>query len=487
MTDADLNQQHSPKSERLFLLFLSPQPFLPNPIRSLLSYFEEHSFFPLVEYSSNLYTASSSLALDYHPLVYQWQLPDGRLEKVTITIIPNNDSTYLLCWDLGSFDTAEYLIGSKTNPDIISSLKEILRAGSYMSNSQIAALTYESLPNQDVRLSIVDYINFSLAELPIILSSRFGLSPSVTCVADDDLALFSTEENPVFVPRPLPYESLKPEPDFSVWTDSKNNEYYKLPNSLILPVADFPIRNCLTSLSKLVDRRELEKYTLTVEEANKYLVPKFEQSLQSAMDYVNDFITSQATAANVERTKKLDRTISKANWTQIICECLGITGLQIQQNPQLIEERIKELLLQFQNLITDNKLRDESAKDSAKATALKIQNVLNAHGFELGDSIEQLVSQIGQSLIDSQTDNQSEENIQLQQAISFFAEVNLAENDLETIMQEIANKYQELWGNGDLKTDLVENQTEYTKSAKKLVREVTEKYPLPTFSFDDLL
>ena len=90
-------------------------------------------------------------------------------------------------------------------------------------------------------------------------------------------------------------------------------------------------------------------------------------------------------------------------------------------------------------------------------------------------------------LIDGQTDNQSEENIQLQQAISFFAEVNLAENDLETIMQEISHKYQELWGDGDLETDLMENQTEYTKSAKKLVREVTEKYPLPTFSFDDLL
>ena len=486
MIDAYLDQQYSPKSKRLFLLFLSSQAFSSNPIRSLLIYFEEHSFFPLINYSSNLYTASSSLALDYYPLVYQWRLPDGRVEKVTITIIPNGDS-YLLCWDLGSFDVAEYLIGSKTNLDIISALKEMLRGGSYMSNSKIAALTYESIPNQDVQLSIVDYINFSLARLPIILSSRFGLSPSVTCVADEDLALFGTEENPVFIYHPLPYESLELEPNFSIWSDSKNDEYYKLPNSLILSVGDFSIYNRLSSLSKQVDRREIEKYTLTVEEANNYLIPEFEQSLQSAMDYVNNFIADRANTADIERAKKLDRTISKADWTQIICECFGVTNSQIQQNPELIEERIKKLLLQFQNLITNNQSVDKSARNSAKATVVKIQNVLNVHGFELGDSVEQLIDRIGQSsLINGRTDNQSEEDIRLQEAISFFAEINLAQNNLETIVEQIAEKYQELWGDRT-ETELMDDRAEYTESARKLVREATEQHPLPNFSFEDLL
>ena len=487
MTDTYSNQQYSSKSKRLFLLFLSPEPFSSNPIRSLLIYFEEHSFFPLIKYSSNLYTASSSLALDYYPLVYQWRLPDGRVEKVTISIIPNGN-TYLLCWNLGSFDVAEYLIGSKTNLDIISGLKEMLRGGSYMSNSQVAALTYESIPNQDVRLSIVDYINFSLAKLPIILSSRFCLSPSFTCVADKDLALFSTEENPVFIPRPLPYESLELEPDFSIWSDLKNDKYYRLPNSLILSVADFFIYNCLSSLNKRVDRKELEKYALTVEEANNYLVPEFEQSLQLVVDYVNDFITDRATTANVERTKKLDRTISKADWTQIICECLSVTSWQIQHNPELVEKRIKKLLLQFQNLIKNNQSVDRSARDSAKATVVKIQNVLNSHGFELGDSVEQFVDLFEQfSSIGDRTNDRSEENIRLEQAISFFAEIDLAQNNLETIVEQIANRYRELWGNRDSEIDLTDSQAEYTKSARKIVREVTEQHPLPNFSFDDLL
>ena len=478
MNDLKTSLNHSPQPEkRLFLLFLSPQQFFPSPVRSLLKYFEANSWFPLLELNPNLHNASSQLTLDYCPLIYRWLLPDGSQETITISVIPQADSTNLLCWDLGAANVAEYLVGSQAKPEVIEGLKNLLLAGLNMT-SRVAALTYESEPNQELQLSIVDYINFSLSRLPIILGSRFGLTPQLTCLADDERALLSTEDNPVFVVNPLPL-NLEEICCYSVWADETGANYYRLPTSLVSPVADFSLRNCLSSQVKRVDRQDIEQYALAQGQAQDYLADELEQSVASAMAYLNDWITDQATTVNLNPSPKVGFTGSEADWAQIIGECLEVTESQIAQNPQLIEERVKELLIQFHNLIADDESVSTEARESAQKTAVKLQNILTSHGFKLDNTLEQLTANVRKLNALGRSGQNSEQSERLRRTLAFLSERNTNDNTLEAIITVMTNAYEELRGDKPQPPD-------YVESARNTVQKVTEKYPLPSLSFDDL-
>lgn len=469
------------------MLFASPQQFLANPVRSLLKRFESNSIFPLVEYSSNLYTASSLLVNDYQPIVYQWQLPDGKIEPVTVSIIDRANSAYLLCWDLGTSDTAEYLIGSQATPTIVEKLGKMLRAGSYMSNSKVAALTYESSPDRDIQLKIVDEIYFSLSQLPILLSSRFCLSPSVTCIAHDDSALFSTDDNPVYVSQTLPLDLSKSEPDFSVWLDESTASYYKIANSAVLSVGDKLLRNCLSSLTVKVEELELTPYAIAEEVASQYLETEFKESFDSAVASIGGWVSDRATGANIEQTKELSSTLSEIDWIEVFRKCLGVTELQIEQKPQLLEQRIKELLTQWQNLIADDESVSLEAKVSARQTLVRIQSVLGSYNLELADSIGQLADNLQQLSADKDLLMRSPEGGQLEQVKIFFSSLNLADDGIETVMTKIIDQYQELENDNSLNLKKSNIKTEDSTVIKNIVREVEHDYPLPIFIFDDLL
>lgn len=478
MTKIKTDQKFKTQPEkRLFLLFLSPQQFFPSPLRSLLAYFEANSWFSLVNLNPNLYNASSQLALDYSPIIYQWQLPDLSIESITITVIPQADSTHLLCWDLGTTKVAEYLIGSQSTPEVMDGLKKFLRAGLNMT-ARVAALTYESEPNRDIQLSLVDYINFSLSQLPILLSSRFSLTPKLTCLADDERALISTEENPVFVTNPLPLNLSVGDSYCSVWIDEEEENYYLLPNSLVLPGGNFPIRNYLSSDLKNINQNEIEQYAITQEQANEFIADELEQSWSSAMVYINDWISNQATTANIDRAQKFHFTGSEAEWAEIISECLEITESQIQQNPQLIGERVQELVSQFQNLLADDQSVSPEAKSSAQKTMVKIQNILNSHGIELGNTLEQLTTNVRR--LDEIADSANSEQIdRLRHIVNLLADPKTDSSNWGAMLTTLISSYQQ--------PEEDNQEIDYAKSAKDAVKQAAEKYPLPSISFEDLL
>ena len=486
MIDTQTHRQHDQKENRLFVLFAAPQQFLANPVRSLLKYFESNSIFSLVGYNPNLYTASSCLVNDYQPINYQWQLPDGKVEPVSISIIAQADSAYLLCWDLGTSNTAEYLIGSQATPAIAKKLGEMLRAGSYMSNSKVAALTYESSPNQDIQLNIVDEIYFSLSKLPIILSSRFCLSPSVTCIGYDDSALFSTDNNPVFTPRQLPLALSTSQTDFSIWLDESTASYYKIDNSTVFSVGDRLLRNCFSSSTKQVEAIELEPYAITDEAASHYLEAEFKESFDSAVTLIGDWIGDRTTANSIEQTKELNSTLLKVDWIEVFQECLGVSELQIEQNPKLLEERIKEFLTHVQNLITDDKSVSQAAKTSARQTLDRIQSVLSSHNPELADSVGQLADNLPQLSLPGDLSARSP-NSELLKVTTFFSSLDLTDEGIETITNKIISQYQELWNDDSLNLLKQDRLSEDLRTSEDIVREVEQQYPLPTFSFEDLL
>ena len=466
------------KSEkRLFMLFVSSQQFSSSLVRSLLTYWESNPIFPLVKHSPNLYAVADLITSDYQPIVYHWRLPDNQIEPITLAIIPQADSTYLLCWDLGSSDVAEYLIGSESTPSTVARLSKMLRAGLYLTGSRVAAITYEPSPNQNIQLQIVDEIHFALSSLPVMLSSRFALSPAVTCIGHEDRNLFCTDDRPVFTPQPLPVESLDPEPSYSIWVDDLEN-YYRLPEEMVLPSGDKSLRNCLSALNKQLDSGELEQYAITQEAASGYLEIDIEQSIESATALINDWLR-QAGANNSDTTKLPFADLSASDWTKIVGDCLGVSQLQIQQNPQLVEARVKQLLSSLQTLVTGEGSDLDEARRSISQTAVRIQNVLRSYGLELGESIEQLTQ--SQDLVARLSENE-----QFQRLRTFLSSLNLA-NESETIIAEIVALDRELWSDEQDNSRHSNEQQLPLKSAKDIVREVESQHPLPTFNFDDLL
>jgi hypothetical protein len=483
---------HTPKlNKRLFLLFLASSPFHSSQVRSLLKFFEEDPIFPLVEYNPNLYKASEFLTLDYRPIIYKWQLPNGSIEQVTINTINQADSNHFLVLDLGGLDAAKYLIGSNATPLTIEKLEKMVWAGLNVSWSCIGALTYEPSPNQEIQLAIVGDIYLSAAKMPIMLSSKNTLSPSLTCMGHEHPTLFFNNylgsDDRVFVPEPLPLKLPDPEPNFSVWVDESEN-YYKLPNSLILPIGNQSLRNCFLSVSKSLAWERLKQYAINSEAAIDHLGIEFEQFFHSSIELINDWISNQATAANIEQTQKIDSIFSKTDWTKVLAECLELTESQLQQKPELLSQRLLELLIQFQNPIADENSLSPQAKNSATKMALKIQNVLYSHNIkiELQDLIEQLTDNVQQlNLIDGDTFKQSAEMAQLRKFISYLTSADLANVGLEKAIANIVDQYQQL--GEDKYANTSDKKSEYTKSSQDIVRQVEAEYPLPSFSFEDLL
>ena len=176
MTPNYSSQPSIDKSDwRLFVLFVSPQPFFGNSILSLLIYAEEHLFLTVTESTdSSIFDRAYLLADDYHPMVFQHQWFYERAWSPTVSIIPQANSNYVLCWDFGTETNARHL------SFLIPNLCNLQRM--YLFDAAAAALTYESQPNVDTKLWANRIADFE--RLPLAFGSRLKFNPARTCMAN---------------------------------------------------------------------------------------------------------------------------------------------------------------------------------------------------------------------------------------------------------------------------------------------------------------
>ncbi len=191
-------------SPELFITFLPPASFYPNPIRSFLQHLQKHPQIPLINLPDNLYTASETLTESYQPLTPSIQLQDGTLHPITIKIIPTSDNETALIIELGGIDIARELLGEESQKNTRNWLKEILTVGGRMTDCECAFLSWETQPNQDCNLRVVDGFLY-LETLPIILWTTAFISPEISELTTEAwLIEEESDGGKLIIPKPLP-------------------------------------------------------------------------------------------------------------------------------------------------------------------------------------------------------------------------------------------------------------------------------------------
>ena len=272
----------------------------------------------------------------------------------------------------------------------------------------------------------------------------------------------------------------------SVWQDVKTDDYYALPDSLLLPTGKMTIRNCLALVLKEVDKERLELYLISEETAIEYLAQAIENASFDVTDCISEIIATKIQSVQTPHFKSLNSTLRQADWTMIMCQCLDLTPSQIKTRPELFEKRLYSLLMSLINGFGERERVSPRDRAEAVTSALKIQNILSSHKIDVGNAVVQLVSDVGHLNLVETTGSLLIALRKLKSQIALLKGAKAAERSLSTMMKTIIDKYQKLESE-KTETDSVDTEAEVQQAAREVFQEVVAENPLPSFSFDDLL
>lgn len=272
----------------------------------------------------------------------------------------------------------------------------------------------------------------------------------------------------------------------SVWRDFLTDDYYALPDSLLLSPGKVTIRNCLTSALEEADKERLEPYLISEETALEYLAQAIENTSEAVTDYISNMMAIKIQEIQTPHFKSLNSTLRQADWTMIMCQCLDLTPSQIKTRPELFEKRLYSLLMSLINGFGEHERVSPRDRAEAITSAVKIQNILSSHKIDVGNAVVQFVSDFFHLNLIETTGSPEAALEELKSQISLLKGAKAAERSLSTMMKTIIDKYQELESE-KTETDSVDTEAEVQQAARKVFIEAVAENPLPSFSFDDLL
>lgn len=275
----------------------------------------------------------------------------------------------------------------------------------------------------------------------------------------------------------------KEEPKISVWCDVKTDDYYALPDSFALSGGNVTLRNCLSSKLAESDSDQLQPYLIERETAIEYVAREIENGTPEIVHYINTFTNTPIEKAQKDRSSQIESTLIGADWAQILSDCLELTPEQIENYPQLFERRLYSLVTSFINAIGESSLVAPKDRAEALLKAVKIQDILDSHGIDIGNALELAISYFNYFYLYREDTVNSED---LVSKIADLKSSNNSQESLETMMKTIVEKYQH-WSQKNLDDSAKESNERIQKSVQKTFQETLEEYPLPSFSFEDLL
>lgn len=259
----------------------------------------------------------------------------------------------------------------------------------------------------------------------------------------------------------------------SIWMEDRGvcSSYYGVPNSVILSEGDTIISNCLSGEAQQVNKTQLQQYNISPETASEYLINSIMNNTASIKAVIKNQVTEISNNINIEKIKSLDLALEKADWTKIIEECLELEPEEVENNPKLFKVGLQEFLIELINSINDRAIQD-------RVILRRIENILASHGFEVGDSLEQLVGLI-QGFVEDDSVS-STDKTEFRQQLKSLSQINVDDLELETLMETVIDKMDEV------ETLSINTEVEYQENIDKAMRDIVEEYPLPNFDFDDL-
>lgn len=141
--------------------------------------------------------------------------------------------------------------------------------------------------------------------------------------------------------------------NFSLWTDTKNQRYFLIPEKQKLARGSFQIQT-LTGKQKKVTQMAIASFEISQTEAKKYLQTEINQGMQQAKATFSHLASS---------TQASDEALLTPN---IISSLLGITPQELENNPEAAQTA-------FVNLYTDIKslLGESNPESSAQTEAMR--------------------------------------------------------------------------------------------------------------------
>ena len=262
----------------------------------------------------------------------------------------------------------------------------------------------------------------------------------------------------------------------AVWMEvtDVSPSYYGVPDSVVLSRGDTLIRNCLSGEVRQGDKDELKEYEIKPEQSSEYLIDLITANTASIEAVIKNQLSEISNNADIEKIKSLDSALEKADWSKIIEECLELKPEQLKNNPKLFKARLQDFLIELITIINSNV--SDSTKD--KAILKRIENILASHGFEVGDSLEQLVGLIQRFVEDDAND--LTDKIEFRKQLKSLSQIDKDNLNIETLMETVISKMDEV------DTDSIDVEVEYQKNIGKAVRDIVEEYPLPNFELEDL-
>ena len=274
------------------------------------------------------------------------------------------------------------------------------------------------------------------------------------------------------------------EPISIVWRDVKTDAYYALPEEFALLGGDVTIRNCFSCSLASAKKDRLRPYLIDRETAVEYLVEKIEKSTPKIVHRINNLGNTIKLEATKDRYREIKSNVNDANWTQILIECLDLTPIQVENYPQLFEQRLYSLVMSFINAIGENSRVSPQERADALLKAVKVQLVLANHGIDIGDAVEILVSYLNYFYLYREDTVSSPDNEELLSKIADLKSGNNSQESLEIMIKTIIEKSQH-WSQAPSEDSAQESQP-ISQSVQEYFQEMSEEHPLPSFSFEDL-
>ena len=272
---------------------------------------------------------------------------------------------------------------------------------------------------------------------------------------------------------------------YSVWCDVKTNDYYALPEFVLLG-GDVTIRNCFSWELASAKKDRLRPYLIDRETAVEYLVKKIEKSTPEIVDHIKNFGNTIKLEVEKDRYQKIESNLKGADWTQILIECLDLTPIQVENYPQLFEQRLYLMATSFINAIGENSRISPKEQADAVLKAVKVQSVLANHGIDIDNAVEILVSYFNDFYLYRENTVSSPDNEELFSKIADLKSGNNPQKSLEIMRKTIIEKSPQ-WSQEKPEKSTRESRERISQSVRESFQKISQKHPLPSFSFEDLL
>lgn len=253
-----------------------------------------------------------------------------------------------------------------------------------------------------------------------------------------------------------------------LWLGSADGRYFLIPEKTALTAGDYEIETAVGDQTKQVSAEALKAYEVTAQQARPYLHHATKQTQQQ--------LTQKFREAFAQSGGMPD----SAQLMELVTGALGVSLAELQQNPQILMQKLQEMLTLLPNLSGDSlgQFVAQMQNQQKEATGLEAEGLkLMQEMPGLAQLTEQWRTAVGEQIDGDQTHMEP-----LAQNVMDWVAKTGQENP------SLLHQLEGLLHSPDKEAQQKQKrQEEYAELARKAVGEATKDFKIPLLNLDELL